>query len=214
MESQLAYHAFAIRIPQMTEKELYEQIRYQSNLLDKHDLFQLCFHCNKVNPTLFPIFYITLTRMYPLSSLRTHLYNLTWLSTFQWSNYIDIMTELSDRNLLTKDNSTLYDSLNNAIIDILVDNLFTERYYATEVSTLGLYLPREGKNLDKRTKIVKKLAYAYYNLFMNRNKEDNEWDDVSSEFNRKNKAMKLYRKDVSYIANKARKQNAQDHFSL
>jgi len=215
MDTELAYQAFLIKLPNMTEEELYYYIQNASSTIEKEHLFSLCFHCRKVNYPLFPIFYISLTRMFPLSSLKIHINNLTWLSEFQWSDYLDILTVLSERELLTEECNTIYDQLFYTIIHIIADQLYTERYYVLTVSTLGLHLPREKKNLDKRTKIVKKLAYAYYRIYLERNKPDDEdWEDVDRELNIKNKAMKLYRKDVSNLSRRAREQKASDHFSL
>lgn len=206
MESDLLYRTFLIKLPMLCEKELYQYIQQSLCRLDKDSIFSLCFHCKKVNPTLFPIFFITLTRMFPLSALQLHVHNIAWLSTFQWSDYINILTELTERGLIQEDVS-IYGTLYSTIIRILADQLYTERYYIQTVSNLGLYLPREGKSLDKKTRIVKKLAFAYYNLYVDRNKPEDDWEDVDHIFNMKNKAMKLYRRDVSNLSQRFKEQN-------
>jgi hypothetical protein len=121
------------------------------------------------------------------------------MPSFQWSDYIDILTELFDRKLLTTDKSSACNILYTTIINILVDRLYTERYYILTVSSLAQELPREKKGLDKRTKIVRRLAMAYYKLHLSRTQKEGDWQDLDLELNIRNKSLQLYRKDLANL---------------
>ena len=226
MDTQPSYQMFLAKLKNMSEKELYETISNSVSTISKEQFFSLCFYCRKVNYELFPIFYITLTRMFPLLSLNEHIHNFTWLPSFSWNDYLRIVEVLLERNLTEdtfadakagflghsprKDKDSIYNRLCNTIINIIAEQIYTERYYIINVSTLALHLPREKKNMDKKTKIVRKLAYAYYKLYQIRNKPLNEWENVN--INVKNKSLQLYRKDVAEISRIAKEQKATDFF--
>jgi len=203
MDIELAYQAFLIKLPTLDEEGLYYYIQNSLERIEKEKLFSLCFQCKKVNPQLFPIFFISLTRMFPLSSLKTYIHNISLLEDFTWSDYINILTVLCDRNLVT-DEINIYNKMFTTIINIIVERLYSEKYLDTTISTLGIDLPRERKKLDKKIKIVKKLAHTYYKLYLKKNKLEDDWEDVDNDFNIKNKALQLYRKDVKDLSDKAK----------
>jgi len=184
-----------IEIYDMLNEQLEDIIYDITYYLDKYKYilsieawFELLDQCFNKIPEYYGEFFIEVSHHFP-----QHIN--TYINYITWDKYINIIGYCLENKKL--DNESC-----KKIIDLLITQLYEERYNDKKCTTLCLYLPREHKKLDKRTNIVKTLATHYYIYYMDKNK-NNEWIDLyaSDKIYNKNDALKLYRKDCSYLRN-------------
>lgn len=201
MNKEIALHNIYIRLPNMTEEDLIFFIQdLYDHKIKKEDLFHLCYQCNSKNKKLFPLFFIILTKLYPSLSIDHYSFDISLHNDFLWSDYINILYLILKRKL--NEDDVIYGRLFKKLVSIIVDRFYTERYYILSVSDLVNCLPRENKQIDKETKMVKILANSYYKMYLKKENKSEEWNDVNKEINKKNKSLELYRKDISHLLNR------------
>jgi hypothetical protein len=184
LETELKYVWLMRNVVYFTKPEITTYLEEFHTELGSSLLSTIMQDCKYLNESIFVTFFILMHKFYPEETLHE-------LQYFSWYNYIDTIAELLE--------SRANDMLCKKIIQIITEQLYEERYNDRTVTSLCTVLPRERKSLDRRTHIVKTIAYNYYQLYIAKN-EFNEWEDIIGVdgFKRSN-ALKLYRKDCAYL---------------
>ena len=187
LELNLKYVWFHKNIHTLNRTDIVSYIEYVHDILGPSMLSSVLQTCKYKNADAFVTFFLALYRFYPEEALLE-------MEQFSWYDYIDIISEL----LVEREN----DILCKKLIQVVIEQLYEERYGNRTSTALSKSLPRERKSIDRRTHITKVLAYNYYQLYMTRNAL-NEWDDIiCADGFKKSDALKLYRKDCVYLSSK------------
>lgn len=193
METEFHYTWVKRNLSVITNEQLFDYIEQFRSKLDKDLWFTLFQECKYINNKLYVPMFIILHYYYPAEAINQLKHSTTWI------HYIDMLNKL-----LIDDSHEL---LSKKIIQIIIEQLYNERYNDKPVTSLSIHLPREGKHLDKQTNITYILAKNYYNLYIERNQE-NEWDDILCHTTyKKGIPLKLYRHDCTFLHKKYNNKN-------
>lgn len=186
LEIELRYTWFVKNMCDLTPQDATDYIDQYHKVLDRDLWFTLFQDCKYVNGNVWKDMFLSLYSYYPTEACH-------YLKYFSWFDYIVLLSYMDMEK---------YPTLAKKIIKIITEQMYSERNGLQPISPLADALPRERKNLDRRTGIVRLLAKNYYFLCKEKNRES-EWEDIMfDQPYKKSDALKLYRKDCSYLREK------------